>query len=75
MEQLLLIIFENQYLTVTERSLKLIGFLFDHLAQNLAGSAITFRANFLNTCLEKFYATTSQQEKFLKILEKLMNES
>ena len=75
MEQLLLIIFENQYLTVTERSLKLIGFLFDHLAQNLAGSAITFRANFLNTCLEKFYATTSQQEKFLKILEKLMTES
>ena len=51
MKELMIIIFENKNIEVTQTALEFIGFLFDHLAKDLAQSAVEFKSKFLETCL------------------------
>lgn len=49
--------------------------MFDHLSTELKGSIVAFRATFLETCLKQLYAAESNQEKYLRIIEGLLDES
>ncbi len=75
MTQLMTIIFENKNIAVSQEALQFIGFLFDRLDETLIDSVSEFKSKILESCLEEFYKTEDQQEKYLKIIEKLMNES
>ena len=69
------IIFGSNDLKVTQLGLEFIGFLFEHLSAELKGSVLTFRASFLETCLSQLYSATCNQEKYLRIIEGLLDES
>lgn len=75
MNELMTIVFGSSDLKVTQLGLEFIGFLFDHLSPELAPSVLTFRATFLENCLSKLYESTSNQEKYLRIIEGLLDES
>jgi hypothetical protein len=75
MNQLMTIIFENKNISVSQEALQFIGFLFDRLDEALIHLIPEFKSKILDSCLEEFYKTEDQQEKYLKIIEKLMNES
>lgn len=51
MKELMLIIFDNRNIAVTQVALELIGFLFDHLDEDLADSLLEFKSRFLESCL------------------------
>ena len=67
------IIFSTNDLKLTEISLEFIGFLFDHLSNQLKDSVVAFRTDFLSNCLEQLYQAESSQEKYLRIIEGLLD--
>ena len=65
-------------------AIEFIGFLFNHLTEELKPSIVEFKKNFLDSCLNELYKVSESnenadkavlQEKYLKILEQIMNES
>lgn len=83
MDGLLLIVFQNKNISVTMNAIEFIGFLFDHLTEQLKPSVVEFKKNFLDNCLNELYKVSESesddksvlQQKYLKILERIMNES
>jgi hypothetical protein len=71
----MVIVFGSNDLKVTQFGLEFIGYLFDHLSPELAASVLTFRGTFLENCLTRLYSATSNQEKYLRIIEGLLDES
>lgn len=71
----MIIVFESNDIKVTQVALEFIGFLFDHLSPELSASVLTFRTDFLEKCLNQLYSATSNQEKYLRIIEGLLDES
>ena len=69
------IVFGSNDLKVTQLGLEFIGFLFDHLSNELKPSVLAFRTTFLETCLTQLYSADSNQEKYLRIIEGLLDES
>ena len=53
----MIIVFGSNDIKVTQLALEFIGFLFDHLSEELAPSVLAFRATFLENCLTKLYST------------------
>ena len=51
MDGLLLIVFQNKNISVTMTAIEFIGFLFNHLTQELKPSIVEFKKNFLDNCL------------------------
>lgn len=49
--------------------------MFDHLSPELASSVVEFRSTLLESCLAKLYASTTNQEKYLRIISGLLDES
>lgn len=73
MKELMIIVFGSNDLKVTQLALEFIGFLFDHLSADLKKSVSTFRETFLESCLTQLYSATSNQEKYLRIIEGLLD--
>lgn len=73
MLQLMTIVFGNADLRVTQNALEFIGFLFDHLSLELAPSVVEFRSTLLESCLAKLYTSPHHQEKYLRIIEGLLD--
>ena len=77
MDGLLLIVFQNINISVTMSAIEFIGFLFNHLTEELKPSIVEFKKNFLDNCLSELYKVSESgestdkpvlQEKYLKIL-------
>lgn len=68
MKELMTIVFGSNDLKVTQLGLEFIGYLFDHLSNELKPSVLTFRTAFLENCLTQLYSATSNQEKYLRII-------
>lgn len=75
MKELMSIVFGSNELKVTQNALEFIGFLFDHLSPELASSVVEFRSTLLESCLAKLYTSTINQEKYLRIISGLLDES
>ena len=86
MESLLIIVFQNKNIDVTMNSIDFIGFLFNHLREDLKSSVNEFKKKFLENCLIELYKVTEEenklissderallQEKYLKIIDQIMN--
>ena len=86
MESLLTIVFQNKNIDVTMNSIDFIGFLFNHLREDLKSSVNEFKKKFLENCLIELYKVTEEenklissderallQEKYLKIIDQIMN--
>lgn len=67
------IVFGSNDLKVTQLGLEFIGYLFDHLSPELASSVLAFRATFLENCLVRLYSASENQEKYLRIIEGLLD--
>lgn len=58
MESLLTIVFQNKNIDVTMNSIDFIGFLFNHLREDLKSSVNEFKKKFLENCLIELYKVT-----------------
>lgn len=52
MKSLLFIVFQNKNIDVTMNSIEFIGFLFNHLREDLKSFVTEFKRNFLENCLK-----------------------
>lgn len=88
MESLLIIVFHNKNIDVTMNAIDFIGYLFNHLREDLKSSVTEFKKNFLENCLKELYRVTEEeiegmtgeekanlQKKYLKIIDQIMSES
>lgn len=71
----MIIVFGSNDLKVTQLGLEFIGYLFDHLSPELAASVLTFRGIFLENCLTRLYSATSSQDKYLRLIDGLLDDS